>query len=351
MASKSRNLYQRGAVWWGRVKVAGREYRGSLRTTDPREARDRLKAWRRKLERQAIGIEDAATFKEAVVRWAQEVLPGAVKPAVAKRYLSSVGQLADTFGAMRVDQIDARAIAAYVSSRSGKVTNATIRRDLTALSRLLAACVSWGWRTDNPARVYDRSMVRERREPIRPPDPAAVSTLVSAAPAGMGLVLRLLEQTGMREAEAVNLAGDDVDWERRQIRLLKTKTSRPRALAWQTPGGDASPVLTAARRHGPLFRADTGKPYRNFSSNVRRVMLACQKADKAFRPFRVHDLRHGFAIRWLKAGGDIYALSRHLGHSSVKTTEGYLAYLTEEERQKVAQMGAQRLVEPEPEKR
>jgi integrase len=32
-------------------------------------------------------------------------------------------------------------------------------------------------------------------------------------------------------------------------------------------------------------------------------------------------------VRWLLAGGDIYGLSKHLGHTSVKTTEIYLAYL------------------------
>lgn len=60
---------------------------------------------------------------------------------------------------------------------------------------------------------------------------------------------------------------------------------------------------------------------------------------RPFRRFRVHGLRHGFAIRALKAGWNIYALSRHLGHSSVKTTARYLAYPTKDERARVAQTG------------
>ncbi len=46
------------------------------------------------------------------------------------------------------------------------------------------------------------------------------------------------------------------------------------------------------------------------------------------RTFRCHDLRHSFAIRWLQRGCDIYALARHLGHASVKTTEGYTKWLS-----------------------
>jgi integrase len=42
--------------------------------------------------------------------------------------------------------------------------------------------------------------------------------------------------------------------------------------------------------------------------------------------FRLHDLRHAYAIAQIRAGRDIYDLSHHLGHSSVKVTEIYLGY-------------------------
>jgi integrase len=54
----------------------------------------------------------------------------------------------------------------------------------------------------------------------------------------------------------------------------------------------------------------------------------------------VHDLRHRFAIRWLKAGGNIDELSRHPGHTSVKTTEIYLGCLSNE-KYGLAQKGTQ----------
>jgi integrase len=338
------NLYQRGSTWWGRLKVAGIEYRRSLRTTDAREAARRLKSWRLSIEREVLGEPHAPTFREAVVRWGKEVLPHAVKPAVAARYLSSVAQLDASFSAARLDQITAPRIADYIGSRAGTVTNATIRRDLTALSRLLAACVAWGWLAANPARTFDRSVIRERRDPIQPPSQAAFATVLAAAPPAMAAILRLLDATGMREAEAANLAGDDVLWARQQIALTRTKTNRPRTLDWHTPGGDAGPVLADLPRHGPLFTSGRGKPYANFASNFSRVVRDVEarerEAGRPFRRFRVHDLRHGFAIRWLRQGGNIYALSKHLGHASLKTTEIYLGHLTSAE-QAVAQTGAQ----------
>lgn len=347
MPRKSRreaaNLYKRGETYWGRVKIAGREHRVSLRTNNPREAAKRAKGWREKLEREQLGSADSPTWQAAVVKWATEVLPQSVKPSVAKRYLVSIGQLERVFGALRVSQITPARIAEYISLRSSSATNATVRRDLTALSRLLSACVAWGWRTDNPARVHDRSIIREKRDPIEPPAPEMVEKLIAAAPPGMATILRLLEQTGMRENEAVTLEASDVSWEARQIRLTRTKTNRPRTLEWRTPGGDAGLVLETATRSGAIFTAATGDAYRNFAANAVQVMRRLEARDPEFRPFRVHDLRHGFAIRWLRNGGDIYHLSLHLGHSSLKTTEVYLGHLSARE-QAVAQNRAQRAI-------
>jgi site-specific recombinase XerD len=39
--------------------------------------------------------------------------------------------------------------------------------------------------------------------------------------------VRLLNQTGMRENEAVTLTASDVNRERKQIMLVRTKTNRP----------------------------------------------------------------------------------------------------------------------------
>jgi integrase/recombinase XerD len=190
------------------------------------------------------------------------------------------------------------------------------------LSRLLASCVAWGYREDNPARFYDRSLLRERRDPIRPPDPRDVDTVIASAPAAMAKVLRLLDQTGMRANEAVTLAVEDIDFERRQISLTMTmtKTNRPRTIPFATPGGDAGPGLRHAPAHGPMFPSGIGKSYKNFPTNAAKVIAAAEarerKAKRPFRRFRVHDLRHGFAIRSLRAGTDIFRLSRHLGHTS-----------------------------------
>ncbi|WP_256138041.1 tyrosine-type recombinase/integrase, partial [Komagataeibacter swingsii] len=105
----------------------------------------------------------------------------------------------------------------------------------------------------------------------------------------------------------------------------------------------ATALLEQAPRTGCLFPNRDGQPYRNAASNygqvMRRVAAQCAAEGIPFTRFRIHDLRHAFAIRWLKAGGDIYRLSRHLGHTSVKTTEIYLSALTADELDRVLHGG------------
>jgi site-specific recombinase XerD len=48
-----------------------------------------------------------------------------------------------------------------------------------------------------------------------------------------------------------------------------------------------------------------------------------------------HTLRHTFAVSYLRAGGNLFYLSKILGHTSVKTTERYLQSLGVEDLQKV----------------
>jgi integrase len=100
-------------------------------------------------------------------------------------------------------------------------------------------------------------------------------------------------------------------------------------------GGDAGTVLVDVPPHGALFPSGTGNAYQNFPAHAAKVIASVGAREKAakrpFRRFRVHDLRHGFAIRALRCGMDIYSLSRHLAHTSVKTTEIYLAHPTGDE--------------------
>jgi integrase/recombinase XerD len=337
---KRGNLYRRGEIWWGRIKVEGQEYRRSLRTTIRGEAEGRLATWRKEIMLRAAkpqATSQGVAFEEACVRWVTEVLPRSVKPSVVRRYSVSITSMAPSFAGMAMGDIDQKAIATFVAHRQrAGVTNSTIRRDLTALSRLTAACSAWsGEAMANAARDYDRSiLLRVQRQMLRLPRREDIAIVFAAVPRTMLPILQLLDETGMRLNEAVSLEHWQIDWGNRTIRLTKTKSDRPRVISFLTPAGDAGRVLDAFQataQSGHLFPNSDGRPYvqmsTNFDQTMRRVVAAERVEGSGFTRFRIHDLRHAFAVRWLETGGSIYRLQKHLGHSSIKTTEGYLDHV------------------------
>jgi hypothetical protein len=74
------------------------------------------------------------SWKAAVVAWAK-IAPDSIKPNVFKRYLVSLRQVRAELDHLYLDEVDRR-VMAKIAKRKG-VTNATRRRDLTAVSNVL----------------------------------------------------------------------------------------------------------------------------------------------------------------------------------------------------------------------
>jgi len=84
--------------------------------------------------------------------------------------------------------------------------------------------------------------------------------------------------------------------------------------------------------------AEEGRGWTQHESRYREVMLkAAQRAgilnteSYPHDSLSPHDLRHTYGHRFLQRGGDIFALSKHLGHSSVQVSEKHYAYLSHDD--------------------
>ncbi|MEI8397403.1 MAG: site-specific integrase [Rhodospirillaceae bacterium] len=304
-----------------------------LRTSDRKEAAHRFEVWNQELNAAIHFGECRLSWQAAVVRYLTEVGPNTIKPGTLTRYRCSLKQIGAHFEGLYLDQIDRKRIADMVSDRrKAAVTNATINRDLTAISAVLAAAQEWGAVERNPAREFGRKTTKERREPIDPPCEADVHAVIERAPGLFSAMIRLMAETGCRQEEAAGLEWRHIDLRSGAITFAKTKTSRPRTIGLEP---DTVRWLSTLPRYlggQAVFWHDGGARYANVASRFREIIKSvegsAQKVGTKFRPFRCHDLRHKYAIDQLKAGRDIYALSRHLGHSSVKTTEIYLGHVS-----------------------
>ena len=293
------------------------------------------------------------TWKGAVERYKTEVAPRAIKPSVAKRYEISLDQMDEWLGNLTVDQLTVKVIADMVSGRQRMdVSHSTIRNDLTAVSRVLAACIAWGYRADNPAKAYDRSLIRYRADPISLPPEDHIEAMIAASPPGLAALQNILRYTGMRLEEAATLEWNQIDLKekRKAINLTITKTDRVRSIPLDDiETSKAAEILkgiprylrarkteTSQETHGDfVFWHDDGQPYHEASSGIVaiRQRLNRKRKKEGLRPikYKTHDLRHNFAVTYLRDGGNIYNLQQLLGHSSIKVTEAYLQYLTPNE--------------------
>lgn len=330
------NLYRRGQTWWGRITVARKEYRGSLHTRNRVEAVKRLEKWREEVGRAKFYGAQRLTWDAAVLNYTEGDM-AAVAASTAKRYLVSFRQVRQHLEQYHLDEIGPRQITELVKARRADgATNATINRDLTAVSRVMAAGLGKGANDHNPAKDYDRSLNRERREPIDLPTWAEVAAAIEKAPTVLwGQIMDYASKTGMRENEILTLEKRRVELQRRAVTLHRTKGKRLRVVPLSGPVlEDAIPILEAAmkRGHDLVFGRAGHAELKNFPSR-----FAVWRRKHGIR-FRFHDLRHLFAVTYLQRGGNIYDLQRILGHASIKTTELYLDYLTPEER-RAAMMG------------
>nr|WP_181441940.1 tyrosine-type recombinase/integrase [Swingsia samuiensis] len=109
--------------------------------------------------------------------------------------------------------------------------------------------------------------------------------------------------------------------------LIKTKTRSPREINLsERVVHDLKRLHQGRGKSKYVFISPLGERYTNVSGRF-RILTSKAMLDKG-RHFRCHDLRHTHAIRALQSGAFIYDVARALGHSSVKTTEVYTAWLT-----------------------
>jgi integrase/recombinase XerD len=364
-----KGCFWRDGVLYGRIQTGGGDVKWSLRTDDPAVARSRRKAERdRAIAAQRYG-DQRRSFAEAMEAWSK-FITDQVSPSALSRYTTSLGVLQPHLDGLYLDEIDKALVGAIVAARrdvpavpQGRkhpvtASIATIKRDLTALSSVLGFCVDEGWIETNPVMAWlkpggrRKSRLQERRDPIQLPDHAHIRMVIERAPGLFAHMIGAALKTGSRLDELAKGQRAHFDRDRRQLTIVGKRNKLP--VIDLVDGGDdfgfeIFSKLPVSLETKALFwhrlvagrRAKRGQrpaaAYRQASSNFGRIVEAvakqAQKQDQDFRPFTFHHLRHRAAVDWLKSGRSIYVLQQRLGHTSIKTTEMYLAYLTPEEAQ------------------
>ncbi len=133
--------------------------------------------------------------------------------------------------------------------------------------------------------------------------------------------------TGIRKEELRNLRMQDINLENKTLFVFNGKGDKDRILPLHN---NLIIILEEylkdrkrLKKHCPYFFTAMRQDSRMGDSVIKRLITKIR--DKSKIDFHPHLLRHTFATLMLEGGCNLYALSRMLGHSDIKTTTIYLA--------------------------
>jgi integrase len=317
-----------------------RRYVGSYGTNKEAEhAEQEFAVTRRRIDRGELA-EDAdpeRTFRQASEEWLESLESRASRSTEVYRKRLQIYVWRE-FGDTRLGDITKPMIMAYRDRLARKFAPATVNGNLTCLSSAFSYFVDRQWvernpcsrvkAVENPQTSYN--WIRTREE---------ITRLLVACAGDLREMVALALATGLRLDELLHLEWSDLDLDRRLITVHRGRKGtvksgrlrhvpildsvldmlRQRALR----RGGAKVVFPSPPRktRGPRGAIVAGG-VRDRAAVRQIYKLALQRAGLD-ETMRWHDLRHTFASHWMMDGGDIFKLSRILGHATVVMTMRY----------------------------
>jgi site-specific recombinase XerD len=252
-----------------------------------------------------------------------------------RRYRSVLGNFRDYFTGKRyLNEICRGDILEYRDFRTTRVSSpVTLNSEVTMLRAFLYWCVEFKGLGENPAaNIKPRRVVEKRPEVYSDQE---IEQMLRVSRRYEQVLLLTLLYTGLREQELSHLAWEDLELEKKILRVTAKPEERFTPKTWEEREIEMSDDLVGALKDHPhtcrwVFPTTRGKRHAHVYKIVQRV-AELAKVQNA----HPHKFRATFLTRLLQSGCDIANVQALAGHRSIKTTQRYLGVSTQLRRQAV----------------
>lgn len=146
-------------------------------------------------------------------------------------------------------------------------------------------------------------------------------------------ILMLAAQTGLRSVDVVNLKRSDIDWRKKEIHIIQSKTGEPLDLAMENESGNAIfdylinarpkcllPNVFLCSNH-PLRAVGHGVIHGIVEKYVKLAEISLSKHQRC----GLHSFRRAFGTRLLENDTPVQLLSQLLGHRKIDSARPYMS--------------------------
>ena len=374
------------SYWEAQVTVgadpgSGKQIRKTYTGKTQKEVREKMQA-------AAVAVQDGDYFEPAKMTvsqwldlWLKEYT-GDKKYLTVKHYTAQVEtHIKPALGAVKLGKLTTPQIQGFYNElgrtghaietkdkKTGKTTitqiplsTKSIRNIHGIFTKALNTAVDVGYIKTNPA---DRvTLPRIEKKEIHPLDDAQVAAFYKAAEKDeYCYLLRLIPFTGLREAEAMALTWDCVDFEAGALKINKQLVKRPKAAGGFTfaetknskirivkPAPSVMKLLKQRQLQQIAQRLKAGETWEGWKNEKERktalvfttatggnlspqtVYNHCKKVLESIGAGDrcVHDLRHTYAVLSLQNGDDIKTVQGNLGHATAAFTLDVYGHVSE----------------------
>ncbi len=137
------------------------------------------------------------------------------------------------------------------------------------------------------------------------------------------LLLKIIYSSGLRVGEAVNLKFQDIDFDRRMLKVCAGKGRKDRYTIISNAALDNLKIHMQTYKPGDWIFPGTDAKKPITTRTAEYIFKTALKKAQIKKNAAIHALRHSFATHLLESGVDIRYIQQLLGHVNLKTTEIY----------------------------